>query len=427
MRELQDIRIPLIVCLCLVMSACTQSGTSGQEAASQSESPISYVDPRENSGMSMAVTVDDVPLAHTSQMLPLDQNGDLVGSGDLSEQYDRVMQNLRQSLKAGSSSIDRTVQVRFYLKRQEDTQTVRKLMAETFSGEHKPTVSYVVSHLPHPEALIAADAVAVSSSESGDVTIHRASGIPGSSRQGHVSIMPRGNKVYLSGQTEDGQMIESTVQVMKSLLGTAAWLGLDATDVIQVKAFMHPIADARAVEDTVRSYFREGLAPPFVAVEWYDASYLSYLSLDEEDGPVPIEIEILLSRGTTEPEDTEAVTYSTPPFMAQPEYYSRVAEMHSGRMVFVSGLYAEAENPRAELEAMYQQLGDILDRTGSGFELLLKGTYFVTNEASSVALNEIRPEYYPSYKAPTSSKMPVRATGNPNSTVTFDMIGVIPQ
>jgi enamine deaminase RidA (YjgF/YER057c/UK114 family) len=426
MVKLSDIRLLSIICFSLFMSACTPSGDTNNQVEEEPSSSISYVDRQEDSGMSMAITIDDVPLAHTGQMLPIDRNGDLVGRSDLEQQYGRVMDNLRQALKAGNSSMNQTVQLRFYVKHEVDTDTVRQLLAKTFSGSHKPTVSYVVSHLPHPEALVAADAVALSSNDSRAVSVHRGSDLPGTADQGDVAIMPRGNKVYLSGQTEPGQMIESTVNVMKSLLGTAAWVGLDASDIVQVKAFMHPIADAEAVEDTVRSFFREGLAPPFVAVEWHDASYLSYLSLEEEDGPVPIEIEILLSRGETEAEDSEAVTYSTPPWMGQPEYYSRIAEMHSGRMLFVSGLYAEAENPRAELEAMYQQMGSILDRTGSGFEHLLKGTYYVTNEASSVALNQIRPEYYPSYEAPTSSKMPVRATGRSNSTVTFDMIGVIP-
>lgn len=387
---------------------------------------MDYINPQEDSGMSMAVAVDDAPLAHTTQVLPVDENGELVG-GDLQQQYDQVLANLQKTLDAGSAGMNDVVQLRFYVKNEGDAPRIRKMVAETYDGSHKPAVSYVVTHLPNPDALLAADAVAVSSNNSEGVTIHRASDLAGPANQGHAAIMPRGNKVYLSGQTVPGNMMESTVGVMQSLLATAAYMGLDASDIVQVKAFMHPIAETEAVADTVRSFFRTGAAPPFVAVEWHDASYLSYLSLDEDEGPVPIEIEILLSRGTTEPEDTEAVTYNTVPWMEQPEYYSRVAEIHSGRMLYVSSLYGTGDTPRAELESIYQTLGDILEETGSGFDQLVKGTYYVTNRASSEALNQIRTEYYPAFEAPTSSKMPVRATGKPGTTVSFDMIGVIPE
>ena len=375
----------------------------------------------------MAVLVEEGPLAHTTQLLPLDGRGDLVGEGDLEVQFEQVLQNLRQSLAAGGAGMEDIVRLHLYSKRAEDAATIQRLLADTFSGTHKPAVSQVVTHLPHPKALVAMDAVAASSHDEDEVRVHQASSLAGANRQGHVAIMPQGNKVYLSGQTAPGDMAESTVGVMKSLLATLAYMGLEASDIVQVKAFMHPIADAERVADTVRSFFRAGPAPPFVAVEWHDASYLSYLSLDEQEGPVPIEIEVLASRGPTGGESPDPVTYSTPPWLGQPETYSRIAEMHAGDMVYVSGLYGRGENPRAELESMYQKLSQILDKTGSDFEHLLKGTYYVTSAEASEALNQIRTEYYPAFEAPTSSKMPVRATGQPNTTVTFDMIGGVPR
>lgn len=116
-----------------------------------------------------------------------------------------------------------------------------------------------------------------------------------------------------------------------------------------------------------------------------------------------------------------------PPWMNQPQTYARIAEAHGGPMVYVSGLYGSAgEPPYSQLRTTYRTLERLLGEAGTDFNHLVKSTYYVTNEETDAALNEIRTEYYDPERAPTSSKMPVRGTGLAGTSVTFDMIGVVP-
>src|SRR5215207_5649622 len=64
-------------------------------AAAQKENPvIRQVEPSAASGSSLAVVVDEVPLAHTSQFLPLNKKGELVGKGDAVRQINQVFDNI---------------------------------------------------------------------------------------------------------------------------------------------------------------------------------------------------------------------------------------------------------------------------------------------------------------------------------------------
>src|SRR4051812_13318031 len=48
----------------------------------------------QGTGIPNAVVVEDAPLAHTAQLLPLNQQGQLVGQGAASRQIDQVLNNL---------------------------------------------------------------------------------------------------------------------------------------------------------------------------------------------------------------------------------------------------------------------------------------------------------------------------------------------
>ena len=59
---------------------------------------LKEINPSANTGTSQAVIVDNVPLAHTAQLLPLNKKGALVGRNNLSEQIDQVFKNLSLAL-----------------------------------------------------------------------------------------------------------------------------------------------------------------------------------------------------------------------------------------------------------------------------------------------------------------------------------------
>lgn len=222
----------------------------------------------------------------------------------------------------------------------------------------------------------------------------------------------------------------ATAGTMESLFATLAYFGLSADDVVQIKAFMPDISKASEVEEEIGTYFREKPAPPFVPVEWTDASYLPYLSTEGEDA-TPIEIELIAGREEARDADAQesrdVASYLTPPGLSAPLTYSRAVEYHRGDIVYVSGLYGDsAKDAEGQVRDIFGALEDVLEEAGSGLDYLLKGTYYVTGSEANDRLDEIREELYDPSRAPASAKMPVEAVGKEGALITLDMIGVVP-
>jgi enamine deaminase RidA (YjgF/YER057c/UK114 family) len=66
----------------------------------------------------------------------------------------------------------------------------------------------------------------------------------------------------------------------------------------------------------------------------------------------------------------------------------------------------------------------VLGQTGSDLRHLAKATYYVSDEQTSRALNELRPEYFEEGRAPAASKAMVSGTGMDGRAITMDMIAV---
>ncbi|HQS51629.1 MAG TPA: hypothetical protein PLN99_07005, partial [Daejeonella sp.] len=66
----------------------------GYSGFAQKRQHIQYSGSSNFPGASDAVLVDDVPLVHTTQFLPLDKSGSIVGSGDINAQTNQVFLNL---------------------------------------------------------------------------------------------------------------------------------------------------------------------------------------------------------------------------------------------------------------------------------------------------------------------------------------------
>ena len=96
----------------------------------------------------------------TAGQIALDPNTGNLTEGDISTQTRQVLENLKEVLKAGSSSLDRVVKATIYLKNMADFPVVNKVYAE-YLGSSKPARSTVaVAELPKG-ALIEIDLVAV--------------------------------------------------------------------------------------------------------------------------------------------------------------------------------------------------------------------------------------------------------------------------
>lgn len=397
-----------------------------------SDPAIRYIQPSVDTGSSRATVVGDVPLAHTGQFLALDEDGQMVGPEDPRRQTAQVLEDIGLVLSRVGSGLDELLKLNVYVARNEVVEEVRAEFAETFSAEASPAVSFVVSNLPHPDALVAIDAVgaACGGDQKGNRAIHQLETLGGSPTRGHVAILPSGGKMYVSGQVALGDLMTATAGTMESLFATLAYFGLSADDVVQVKAFMPDISKASEVEEEITTYFREEPAPPFVPVEWKDASYLPYLSTEGEDA-TPIEIELIAgredSRDAEVKESRSPASYLTPPGLTAPMTYSRAVEYHRGNVVYVSGLYGDlAKGAEGQVRGIFTTLEGVLQEAGSGWDHLLKGTYYVTGSEVNDRLDEIREALYDPTRAPASAKMPVEAVGEDGALITLDMIGVAP-
>ena len=404
--------VPIFL-LCLI--AGLGSGWMYYQAEADADARVQHIEPNAQTGTSMATVVGDVALAHTAQFLPLDGNGKLVGAGSLEKQVDRVLENVRLALAEVDASFPDLVKLNVYVTRDAARSRIQNMFASKFPDNARPAVSFVTGQLPSPNAMVAMDAVAVTPQAHDDVAFYHSDELYGEDERGHISILPPGGKVFLSGQAAEGDLLEATRGTMEGLHATLAYLGLSSEDVVQVKAFLTPIADAESVEAQIAEYYRHSPTPPVVSVEWTHSD-------------LPTEIELIASREGTAPADSpsETVSYITPPGMSAISTFSRVAEVHSGGLMFVSGLYGEAgEDAEGQVRTMFDTLDRLVSKSGSDFDNLAKATYYYSTGEASSALNEVRGEFYDPDRPPTSSKIVVQSVGKPGTTVTFDMIGAV--
>jgi enamine deaminase RidA (YjgF/YER057c/UK114 family) len=94
-------------------------------------------------------------------------------------------------------------------------------------------------------------------------------------------------------------------------------------------------------------------------------------------------------------------------------------------MIYVSGLHGiKAQDAEGQVREIFGSLGEILKQAGGDFENLVKATYYVSDNAASDKLNDIRLEFFNPQRPPAASKAKVKGAGPAGKTVTFDMIAV---
>jgi enamine deaminase RidA (YjgF/YER057c/UK114 family) len=204
----------------------------------------------------------------------------------------------------------------------------------------------------------------------------------------------------------------ATRKTLDSLRSTLKFLGRTDQDIVQLKAFVTPMSAAEDVRQIVAEFFGGNVAPPLVLVEW--------------ESTAPIEIELVASGGPTAKDDRERasnVEFLTPPGMTASPVFSRVARIHRGPTIYISGLYGRKASPGAEqVKEIFATLADALRATGSDLRHLAKATYYVADDDASRALNELRPKYFDPLRPPAASKAMVRRVGRAGKTITLDMI-----
>lgn len=390
-------------------------GTSGGRQVNGDEPELTRQGIDRATGGARAVTVQGLDLIHVTQLLPLNEQGELVGSGDVDRQLEQLAGNLRRAVELAGSSMDRLVKLNVYVTRVEVADRMRARLEQLDPDAPRPAVSFVVTPLPHPEAVAAVDAVvAAPSASAGSVRrVGEASTVGGRMRHAAV-IMPHGNRVYISGQAErgDGSLADATRQTLASLGRTLEFLGLEKSHVIQVKSFLNPMTGIEEVEREVEAFFGAESVPAVAVVEW--------------DSSLPIEIELVVSAAHTAKglSPHEKVEYLTPPGMTASPIYCRVARVVGESTIYTAGLYAEGRNLSGEGEvvSIFQQLQEILNEAGSDLEHLVKATYYVASDETSNELNRLRPNYYNPERPPAASKAMIAGSGKEGVRMTIDMV-----
>jgi enamine deaminase RidA (YjgF/YER057c/UK114 family) len=377
---------------------------------------IRVIDGNKATGSAQAVVVDPTALAHTAQLLPLDSAGRIVGKDDPGAQIEKVLDNLAAALQEARAGLDRAVKVNVYVRRSAVVGEVQKAMGRRFSGAVQPAVTFVEGALPHPDALVAMDAVAaIEANEPGEVKRLRSAALPGAKNTTHVAILPAGPHVYISGQAVKGDdLATSTQKTMESLRETLKFLGLNESQVVHVKGFLKPMASVAEAEKEIVKFFGNQPVPPMAFVEWTMA--------------LPIEIELVVAAPRSKDKAAEAIEFLTPPGVQASPVYSRIARINHGKIVYISGLFGKSGNDAdAQIREVFDRLGEMLTKTGSDFGHLAKATYYVADEETSRKLNELRPKYYDPRRPPAASKAVVPGVGFVGKTLTLDMIAVAPR
>jgi enamine deaminase RidA (YjgF/YER057c/UK114 family)/DNA-binding beta-propeller fold protein YncE len=281
---------------------------------------------------------------------------------------------------------------------------IPSVVSQFFPNWANVPTSSIVGELPNGAA-VGVDAVALY-----DLPIDRQLIRNRQVLQGMAKACPAGPRVYISGQAEKGATpAEAAAQTIAGLKRTLEWLGCETKDAVQAKCFLTPMAAAQQVRAEFDKVF--GIDQlPLVFVEW--------------KSDLPVEIE-LIAHAPPARVDAAAIEFLTPPDMTASPVYSRVVRVNRGNWIYTAGLTHSSSDANEQVVGIFDQLLTIFNTSDSDFAKLAKATYYVTNDATSKSLNELRPQYYDPKKPPAASKAMIPSLGeDKNVHIMVDMIGV---
>ncbi len=380
---------------------------------------IEYIDVDPGTGLAAATLFDHGDRVYTGQLLPVNSKGDIVGSENVTDQTTALITKLKHLLAANYSGLDRLLKINVYLAREADRPAVVSILKSELAGAH-PAASFVVSRLPHPKALVAIDAIAAADKKA--ISTPTPSGVVRSQLKrfsadtlfAHATRFPTGRMIYISGQAEKGTLAEATRKTIEGLHKTIDWLGLDLTNIVQIKSFLKPMAEIATVKKEIADlYQKQETAPPVVFVEWTNG--------------LPIEIEMVVWAPANKADATISsnASFHTPPWMKESNVYSRVAIAEAGQHIYIGGLYGKPQTSgEDQVRSIFDQLQKILGQANSDLKHMVKATYYVSDDDASSQLNAIRPSLYDPKRPPAASKAGVAACGQQGCSITVDMIAV---
>ena len=395
------------------LTACPAVENSTKSASAKTAaSSIEYVPLDAPPGMSQAVVVRGMPLVHTRQLLPLDVAGNPVGEDSADKQIQQVLDNLEAVLKDSGSGLNKLVRLNVYALEPATVTRVRELLSKRLTPPVRPAITSVLTPLPHRDALVALDAATGDPDSDGKtVALNRCAAVAGHKDCADAAVLPRGGVAYLSGQPEEGSLTELAVdRSMSNLMKTMGLLQLSPEHVVHIKVFLQPMTSAEGVLAELKKFFPDQVTPPVVFVEWLAS--------------VPIEIEMIAQLPTSD-NAANNVEFFTPPEVRPSNIFSKAALVNTDRQIYISGQYAKVPS-RGEPQAkfVFDQLQEILAKTGSDMRHMAKATYYVCDHDSARWMDRTRPKIFDPTRPPAASKLMVHAMGMEGRTMTVDMIAV---
>lgn len=394
-----------------LMGATIALGVCIMMAPAQGENRAIGVDP--TTGLASAVVAEDKALAHTTQLLPVDDQNTVWGETP-SEQLGMVLSNLATVLGDVGSGLNQIVRLNVYVSGQGLVEQTARLLNDHLPADSHPTVNFVVAQPSDPAALIALDAIATVADDKAPQAVlrHTSDRLPARNGVAHVAVMPKGRTLYISGMAEmdTPDLAEASTGTMKQLHGVLALNGLSAEHVVHLKAFMKPATGVAEAEKAMAAFYPEAAAPPMTFVDWLNG--------------IPTEIE-LIAWIPGAADSADPVLHRWPPDVTPSPVYCRYAIVNSPTRIYTKGFTANsALDASGQVHDIFAQLKAVLDPLGSDFRHLVKATYYVTADDTSTALNEIRPEYYDPQRPPAASKATIAGSGIGNRGLVLDMIAV---
>jgi enamine deaminase RidA (YjgF/YER057c/UK114 family) len=127
------------------------------------------------------------------------------------------------------------------------------------------------------------------------------------------------------------------------------------------------------------------------------------------------------------------VRYLNPPTLSLPTGYSHVAEVRSGRTIYIAGQVAFDKSGNvvgkgdfaAQATQVFENLILALAAVGATFDNVVKVNTYVTDMSQLKTLREIRGRYYGEF-APASTLVEIGRLAHPDLMIEIEAIAVVP-
>lgn len=131
---------------------------------------------------------------------------------------------------------------------------------------------------------------------------------------------------------------------------------------------------------------------------------------------------------------TDGARFLNPDGVHKPVGYSHVAEVVSGRLIYVAGQVAVDPSGKivgegdiaAQTRQVFENLKANLAAVNADFGALIKLTYFALDPAGIPAIRQIRDEYVDTQSPPTSTLVIVKGLARPEFLVEIEAVAVLP-